>query len=117
MSEADTDDEESSGENAESDEDESDGESAAASILEVRESVIEVAPDLIGRPLDGVSAVEQPGDGDGWRASVEVIERRAVPDSSDILGEYHVDLDGDGTVTGYRRVRRFRRGDTDDEEF
>jgi len=49
---------------------------------------------------------------DGWRAVVEVVERRAVPDTQDIIGRYEIELDTDATVHGYRRLDRYRRGDT-----
>lgn len=82
--------------------------------LAIRRSVDTTAEDLIGRPLDGV--VEVARTDEGWRASVEIIERRAVPDSQDILGLYEVTLDGSGDIRGYRRVRRYRRSDTSDLE-
>lgn len=79
-------------------------------ILEVRETVHAVAERLIGQELDGV--VEITRNGDDWLATVEVVERHAVPDTQDILGKYEVVLDTTGTVTGYRRLDTYRRGDT-----
>lgn len=83
-------------------------------IIDVRDHVREAAGDLIGRPLDGIVEIERT-DGD-WRALVEIVERRSVPDTQDILGRYALDLDGGGEITGYRRLDRYRRGDTDREE-
>lgn len=111
-----------SGESDESDEsgdadaaaDESDGSTGDSSVMAVKSSVVEVSSDLIGRPLDGV--VEVGKTEDGWRAVVEVIERRSVPDTQDILGRYELMLDDAETVTGYRRVGRSRRADTDTRE-
>lgn len=80
------------------------------SILEVRETVHAVAERLIGQELDGV--VEITRNGDDWLATVEVVERHAVPNTQDILGKYEVVLDTAGTVTGYRRLDTYRRGDT-----
>lgn len=101
------------------DDDDDDGSSQdthdeTADPLAIRRSVDTTAEDLIGRPLDGV--VEVARTDEGWRASVEIIERRAVPDSQDILGLYEVTLDGSGDIRGYRRVRRYRRSDTSDLE-
>lgn len=90
------------------------GSTGDSSVMAVRGSVVEVSSDLIGRPLDGV--VEVGKTEDGWRAVVEVIERRAVPDTQDILGRYELMLDDDETVTGYRRIGRSRRADTDTRE-
>ena len=82
-------------------------------IVDVRNQVRNVAADLIGRPLDGITEVR--ADDDGWYTTVEVIERNSIPDTQDILGRYELDLDADANVTGYRRLRRYRRGDTNDE--
>ncbi|SEP85961.1 gas vesicle protein GvpO, halophile-type [Natrinema salaciae] len=81
-----------------------------AGILAVRQTVQSTAGELIGHEFDGVSEIT-PTD-DGWRAVVEVVERRAVPDTQDIIGRYEIELDTDATVHGYRRVDRYRRGDT-----
>ncbi len=48
---------------------------------------------------------------EGWRVSVELIERASVPDTSDLLGVYEVKLDDCGVVTGYERIRVRRRND------
>lgn len=79
-------------------------------ILSIRRTVKSTAGQLVGHPFDGVSeitAVE-----DGWRAVVEVVERKAVPDTQDVIGRYRIELSEDGTVQGYRRLDRYRRGDT-----
>ena len=79
-------------------------------ILAIRQSVRTTAGQLIGREFDAVSEIA-PTD-DGWRAVVEVVERRSVPDTQDVIGRYEIELDPDGTVHGYRRLDRYRRGDT-----
>ncbi|WP_435076946.1 gas vesicle protein [Halococcus sp. AFM35] len=93
--------------------DEADG-GDTVGIVEVRDRVRENASDLIGRPLDGIVEIERE-DGE-WRALVEIIERNSVPDTQDILGRYALDLDGNGEITGYRRLERYRRGDTRRDE-
>ncbi|MFP8954398.1 gas vesicle protein GvpO, halophile-type [Natrialbaceae archaeon A-arb3/5] len=79
-------------------------------VLAVRRTVQSSAGELIGREFDAVSEIV-PTD-DGWRAIVEVVERRAVPDTQDIVGRYEIELDENATVHGYRRLDRYRRGDT-----
>lgn len=84
-------------------------------VLRVRESVEMTAEDIIGRDLDGVLEVTRRDgeDVDGWRVVVEVIERPAIPNTQDILGQYEIDLDDDADVEGYRRIARYRRSDTE----
>lgn len=92
-----------------------DGASGSLGILEIRREVETVAAEVIGRRLDGVTEVRKDGD-EGWRAVVDVIERKSIPDTQDILGAYEVFLDESGNVVGYDRIRRYRRGNTDDYE-
>ena len=50
----------------------------------------------------------------GWRVVIEMIERKAIPDTQDILGIYEVHLDDGGNVTGYERTRIRRRMDLEE---
>ena len=63
---------------------------------------------LIGQTPEGIVGVEK-GE-DGWRVQVEVVESRRIPETTDILAVYEVDVDTDGAVTGYRRLNRYVRG-------
>jgi gas vesicle protein GvpO len=64
--------------------------------------------ELTGKAVEGVTGVE-PGDG-GWIVGVEVVEDRRVPSSADILATYEAELDEDGDLVSYRRLRRYPRG-------
>jgi len=66
---------------------------------------------LIGHPAEGVSAVchaEQ-----GWRVCVDVLEVPRIPDTTSLLATYEVEIDKDGELRQYQRVRRYRRGAAD----
>lgn len=76
----------------------------------VRQSVESSAGRLIGDDFDAVSEISPIEN--GWHAVVEVVERSSVPDTQDILGRYEIELDEDSVVHGYRRLDRYRRGDT-----
>ena len=71
--------------------------------------------ELTGKQPEGVTGVER-GE-DGWVVGVEVVEDRRVPSSSDILAIFEIELDMDGELMSYRRVRRYPRGRGDDEGF
>jgi hypothetical protein len=62
---------------------------------------------LVGQVPDGVSGVE-PIDG-GWRLSVEVTELERIPPTTSVMASYELDVDGDGRIQGYRRLRRYYR--------
>ncbi|WP_306059446.1 gas vesicle protein GvpO, halophile-type [Natronococcus wangiae] len=87
-----------------------DEDSDIAGVLAVRQTVQSTAGQIVGHEFDGVSEIS-PMD-DGWRAVVEVVERSAVPDTQDIIGRYEIELGEEGVVQGYRRLDRYRRGDT-----
>ena len=53
-------------------------------------------------------------DQDGWVVGFEVVEDRRIPSSSDVLALYEVELDADGELLGFRRIRRYLRGQTND---
>jgi hypothetical protein len=48
---------------------------------------------------------------DGWRVTAELVERRGVPDTSDLLGVYELRLDHAGNIVQYERTRMRRRCD------
>ena len=47
----------------------------------------------------------------GWRVAIELVERRGVPDTSDVLGLYEVHLDAVGNILRYERTQMRRRCD------
>lgn len=44
---------------------------------------------------------------------VDVVELERIPSSTDVIATYRVDLDTQGSITGYERLRRYTRGATD----
>ena len=64
--------------------------------------------ELTGREAEGVTGLERSDD--GWKVRVEVVEVRRIPDTTDVLALYEVEVDEDGDLTGYRRLRRYARG-------
>jgi hypothetical protein len=47
----------------------------------------------------------------GWRVTAELVERRGVPDTNDLLGLYELRLDESGNVVRYERTHMRRRAD------
>ena len=67
--------------------------------------------ELTGMAPESVSSFEQTEG--GWTLEVEVLEIARVPDTMSLLASYRVELDPEGELTGYRRVRRYERGRAD----
>jgi hypothetical protein len=64
--------------------------------------------ELTGKGAEGVTGIQRTED--GWKVHVEVVEVRRIPDTTDILALYEVQVDEDGDLMGYRRLRRYARG-------
>ena len=68
----------------------------------------EYVADMTGKDPEAIVSLEPTDDG-GWLVDVEVVETRRVPDSTDILAVYEAELDAEGELVGYRRVKRYSR--------
>lgn len=66
---------------------------------------------LTGRDPESVISIERRED--GWRIGVEAVEKYRIPDTSDILAVYEVNLRPDLDLVSYRRTRRYARGQLD----
>ncbi len=52
---------------------------------------------------------------EGWVVSLEALERKAIPDTMDVLGLYEVRLDSDGNLLGFARKKLRKRGETKED--
>ncbi|MER5552948.1 gas vesicle protein [Streptomyces sp. NPDC002793] len=66
---------------------------------------------LLQRSPDSVSSLNATED--GWTAHVEVVEIEKIPDTMSVMASYRVNLDGQGQLVGYERIRRYSRGQVD----
>lgn len=82
-------------------------------VVDARDVGRAVAEDLTGLPLDGI--VEVDNHEDGWRVIAEVVKRHSIPDTQDILDRYVISLDATGSVRGYGRAGRYRRGNVGEQ--
>jgi len=51
----------------------------------------------------------------GWSVTVEMLELKKIPDSSDVLGSYATVVDDEGNLLSYKRTLRYRRSDVMDD--
>ena len=70
--------------------------------------------EMTGKDPEEVTALLSTEDG-GWRADVQVVETRRIPDSTDILAVYQAELDANGELLSYRRIRRYARCQVQEE--
>jgi Gas vesicle synthesis protein GvpO len=67
--------------------------------------------DLIGCPAEGITGIRR--NDDGWIVEVEVLEVERVPETSDVLASYEVEIDDDGEIVEFHRLRRYLRSQTE----
>lgn len=84
----------------------------ADSMAKIAKIVLDELEELVGCPAEGVTGVRK--DGEGWVVTAEVLELERIPETTDVMGSYEVTVDDDGTLTGYRRVRRYLRAQVED---
>lgn len=87
------------------------GEQHVKRVEEAAESACRSLKRLIKHSAEGVSAVSRSDE--GWHVDVDVLELQRIPDTTSLLATYEVDIDQDGSLLQYRRVRRYRRGQAD----
>lgn len=51
----------------------------------------------------------------GWRVVFEVVELERVPATTSVLASYEAEVDEEGTLLGYGRLRRYYRNQADPE--
>jgi hypothetical protein len=67
--------------------------------------------ELTGYRAEATTALEWDDESDTWQVTVEVLELARVPNTTDVIGAYEIRLDPQGSLRGYRRLRRFPRGE------
>jgi hypothetical protein len=85
--------------------------SAPEQVRSVAQAARDQLRDLHGSEAESLTALERFGN--GWRATLEVVEVRRVPDSTDVLATYAVELDDEGRLVRYERTRRYYRAQAD----
>lgn len=87
------------------------GDAGEPELPDVLADAVDQLGQLLGREPDGVTGVRR--EGDGWSVLVDVVELARIPASASVMATYRVDLDADGVLAGYERLRRYNRGATD----
>jgi hypothetical protein len=65
------------------------------------------------KPADGVTGLSKTNE--GWAVSLEALERKAIPDTMDVLGLYELHLDDKGNLLSLDRKKLRKRGETHEE--
>jgi hypothetical protein len=78
-------------------------------VKEVGDEALSQIEKILNRKVEEVISVSK--NGDYWHVRLEVLERKAVPDTQDILGIYELKVDSKLDVIDYKRIGMRHRGD------
>ena len=80
---------------------------------EVLERAREEFVKLGKKPADGVTGLSKTEE--GWSIWLEALERKAIPDTMDVLGLYELRLDNEGHLLSLDRKKLRKRGETQED--
>jgi Gas vesicle synthesis protein GvpO len=78
------------------------------SASELSQAALTTVEELTGYTPEAVTGLEW--DGEFWQVTVDALELSRIPNTTDVLASYIVQLDESGTLRGFKRARRFQRG-------
>ena len=84
------------------------------SAAELGEAALTTIEELTGYDPEAVTALQWDADSEQWTITVDVLELSRVPNTTDVMAAYDVQLDEQGTLRGLKRARRFVRGHADE---
>ena len=78
-------------------------------VVKAREEFISLGK----KSADGITGLSKTKE--GWSILMEALERKAIPDTMDVLGLYELRLDDEGNLLGLDRKKLLKRGETHEE--
>ena len=78
-------------------------------IAEVQKKVIPEIKGLLNKEPEAISSVEKTKE--GWILQCDVLEKKSVPETYDLLKIFEFKLDNNGKITGFKQLKKIRRGD------
>jgi len=87
-------------------------ENGRLSALDLTKSARATVLELTGHKPESVSGMQW--DGENWLVTVDVCELERIPNTTDVMATYVVQLDDGGGLLGYKRTRRYTRGQAEE---
>ena len=82
--------------------------------LNLEQVMVTVKNEMVGLtslPFNTIAGLALDEETNSPTITIELVERKAIPDSMDLLGIYEVTTDEDGGVRTFRRIGMRKRGD------
>lgn len=84
-------------------------EKSKASVEKITNLALAITKKYISKEPETVIGIEQK-EGE-WKVMVEALERKAIPDTQDLLGRYEIRLDKNGELVGWKQMMIRKRSD------
>ncbi|PKP54445.1 MAG: hypothetical protein CVT90_01235 [Candidatus Altiarchaeales archaeon HGW-Altiarchaeales-3] len=78
-------------------------------IKDIGKISLDITKELLKKEAESVISIIK--ESKEWKVVVEALERKAVPDTQDIMGRYELTLDTAGEILDYKQVMLRRRSD------
>ena len=79
------------------------------SLLKVTEIALDATKKFISQNPETIVDIKEKNN--EWSVTVEVLQRKAIPDTQDLLGRYVIRIDKDGEVLGWTQKMIRKRSD------
>lgn len=88
-----------------------------ATIKDIKDIIEKAKKELVGltgfSSPSGIGAKKKDG---SWVVTIQVMEKKSIPDGMDVLGIYEVETDQEGNILNYKRKEIRRRSDVTGRE-
>lgn len=78
-------------------------------VLEVQKKAIPEIKELLKKDPESISSIDKTEK--GWVIHCDVLEKKSVPETYDLLKVYEFLLDNNAKVTSFKMLKKIRRGD------
>lgn len=81
-------------------------------LLEIPEKVVPQIRKLLNKEPESISSIEKTNE--GWKVLCDVLEKKSIPETYDLLKVYEFMVDKEVKITSFKQLRKIRRGDLGD---
>ncbi len=81
-------------------------------ILEIREKIVPQIKKFVNKEPESISSIEKTND--GWKVLCEVLEKKSIPETYDLLKVFEFILDKEAKIIGFKQLMKVIRGDLGD---
>lgn len=78
-------------------------------LVEIQKKAWPEIKNLLKKEPEAISSIEKTKD--GWIIQCDVLEKKSIPETYDLLKIFEVKLNNYGKITGFKQIKKIRRGD------